>query len=54
MAKGESDQFVKRLRELGKDVTYVEDDRTGHGWTKRPAYLAAYGRIGEFLLRHLA
>lgn len=51
--KGESDQFVKRLRELGKDVTYVEEERTGHGWPTRSAYREAYGRISDFLLRRL-
>lgn len=51
--KGESDQLVRRLRELGKNVTYVEQDRTGHGWTTRAAYREAYGRIGDFLLSHL-
>ena len=51
--KGESDQMVKRLRELGKDVTYIEQDHTGHGWTTRAAHRDAYGRIADFLLQRL-
>lgn len=51
--RGESDQLTERLRELGKDVTYIAQERTGHGWTKRDAYAEAYGMIGTFLLRHL-
>ncbi len=51
--KGESDQMTQRLRELGKDITYVEQANTGHGWTTRGAYREAYGMIAAFLLRHL-
>lgn len=51
--KGESDQMTRRLRELGKDVTYIEQQRTGHGWTTRAAYRDAYATIGDFLLKHL-
>jgi dipeptidyl aminopeptidase/acylaminoacyl peptidase len=54
VAKSESDQMVRRLRELGKDVTYVEQEGAGHGWTTRRMYRDAYGRIGDFLLSHLA
>jgi dipeptidyl aminopeptidase/acylaminoacyl peptidase len=51
--KAESDQFVKRMRELGKDVAYVEESATGHGWTTQAAYRAAYARIADFLVTHL-
>ncbi len=51
--KGQSDQIAQRLRELGKDVTYIEQALSGHGWTTREAYRDAYGTIADFLLRHL-
>ena len=53
VAKSESDQIVKRFRDLGKDVSYIEQGRSGHGWTSREAYRESYGAIADFLLARL-
>jgi dipeptidyl aminopeptidase/acylaminoacyl peptidase len=53
VVKGESDQMVEKLRELGRDVDYVVFDDEGHGFTKRPNELKAYRLASEWLERHL-
>jgi dipeptidyl aminopeptidase/acylaminoacyl peptidase len=53
VVKGESDQMVAKLREVGRDVEYVVFDHEGHGFTKRPNELRAYRLAAEWLERHL-
>jgi dipeptidyl aminopeptidase/acylaminoacyl peptidase len=53
VVKGESDQLVDKLRELGREVQYVVFDDEGHGFTKRPNELKAYRLAAEWLERHL-
>jgi dipeptidyl aminopeptidase/acylaminoacyl peptidase len=53
VVKGESDQMVAKLRELGRDVEYVVFDDEGHGFTKRSNELKAYRLAAEWLERHL-
>jgi len=53
VVKGESDQLVEQLRSLGREVEYVVFDDEGHGFTKRPNELKAYGLAAEWLERHL-
>jgi len=53
VVKGESDQLVEKLRELGRDVEYVVFDDEGHGFTKRTNELRAYRLAGEWLEKHL-
>ena len=54
VVKGESDQLVEKLKSLGRDVEYVVFDDEGHGFTKRPNELKAYGLAAEWLERHLS
>jgi dipeptidyl aminopeptidase/acylaminoacyl peptidase len=53
VVKGESDQMVEKLRELGRDVEYVVFDDEGHGFTKRANELKAYRLAAEWLEQHL-
>jgi dipeptidyl aminopeptidase/acylaminoacyl peptidase len=53
VVKGESDQMVERLRELGRQVEYVVFDDEGHGFTKRTNELKAYRLAADWLERHL-
>jgi dipeptidyl aminopeptidase/acylaminoacyl peptidase len=53
VVKGESDQLVEKLKSLGRDVEYVVFDDEGHGFTKRPNELKAYGLAAEWLEKHL-
>ena len=53
VVKGESDQMVAKLQELGRDVEYVVFDDEGHGFTKRPNELKAYRLAAEWLEQHL-
>jgi dipeptidyl aminopeptidase/acylaminoacyl peptidase len=53
VVKGESDQLVEKLRELGREVEYVVFDDEGHGFTKRPNELKAYRLAAEWLERYL-
>ena len=53
VVKGESDQLVEKLRELGRDVEYVVFDDEGHGFTKRPNELKAHRLAGAWLEQHL-
>jgi dipeptidyl aminopeptidase/acylaminoacyl peptidase len=54
VVKGESDQMVDRLRELGRDVEYVVFEDEGHGFTRRRNEVKALGLAAEFLERKLA
>jgi dipeptidyl aminopeptidase/acylaminoacyl peptidase len=53
VVKGESDQMVERLRELGREVEYVVFDDEGHGFTKRQNELKAFRASAEWLERYL-
>jgi dipeptidyl aminopeptidase/acylaminoacyl peptidase len=53
VVKGESDQLVEKLHSLGREVEYVVFDDEGHGFTKRPNELKAYGLAAEWLEKHL-
>ncbi|CAN5148520.1 S9 family peptidase [soil metagenome] len=53
VVKGESDQLVEKLKSLGREVEYVVFDDEGHGFTKRPNELKAYGLATEWLEKHL-
>jgi dipeptidyl aminopeptidase/acylaminoacyl peptidase len=53
VVKGESDQFVEKLRSLGRDVDYVVFDDEGHGFTKRPNELKAYRLAADWLEQRL-
>jgi dipeptidyl aminopeptidase/acylaminoacyl peptidase len=53
VVKGESDQMVEKLRELGRDVEYVVFDDEGHGFTKRANELKAYRLAADWLEQHL-
>jgi dipeptidyl aminopeptidase/acylaminoacyl peptidase len=53
VVKGESDQMVEKLRELGRDVEYVVFDDEGHGFTKRTNELKAYRLAADWLEQHL-
>lgn len=53
VVKGESDQMVERLRELGREVEYVVFDDEGHGFTKRENQLRAFRLASDWFERHL-
>jgi dipeptidyl aminopeptidase/acylaminoacyl peptidase len=53
VVKGESDQLVEKLESLGREVEYVVFDDEGHGFTKRPNELKAYGLAAGWLEKHL-
>ena len=48
-----ADAMVKSLREAGRDVTYVVYPDEGHGFARPENNLDFYGRVEEFLARHL-
>lgn len=49
----ESEQIVDAVKRRGLDVELHIYDDEGHIFSKRPNLIDAYGRIGEFLTRHL-
>jgi dipeptidyl aminopeptidase/acylaminoacyl peptidase len=53
VVKGESDQLVDKLKSLGREVEYVVFGDEGHGFTKRPNELKAYGHAAEWLEKYL-
>jgi len=53
VVKGESDQMVERLRELGREVEYVVFDDEGHGFTKRENQLRAFRLASDWFEQHL-
>ncbi len=54
VVKGESDQMVERLRELGRTVEYLVFEDEGHGFTKTSNSLKALRMSAEWLERHLS
>jgi dipeptidyl aminopeptidase/acylaminoacyl peptidase len=53
VVKGESDQLVDKLRELGREVEYVVFEDEGHGFTKRQNEVKAMKLSADWLERHL-
>ncbi len=53
VVKGESDQLVDKLRELGREVEYVVFEDEGHGFTKRQNEVKALSLAADWLERHL-
>lgn len=51
--KSESDQFVEKLRSMGRQVEYVVFPDEGHGYTKQKYEFAAFKRVTEFLVERL-
>ncbi|MEP0773013.1 MAG: S9 family peptidase [Acidobacteriota bacterium] len=49
----ESDQMVQAMRDKGLPVTYVVYTDEGHGFARPSNRLDFYGRVDEFLARHL-
>ena len=54
VVKGESDQLVDRLRELGREVEYVVFEDEGHGFTKRQNEVKAMSLAAGWFERHLS
>jgi len=48
-----ADAMVKALREAGREVTYVVYPDEGHGFARPENQLDFYGRVEEFLAKHL-
>ncbi|MDQ4074526.1 MAG: prolyl oligopeptidase family serine peptidase, partial [Thermoproteota archaeon] len=53
VAKSESDQIVKRIRDNGMDVEYMLFEDEGHGFTKYSNQIKALKRSAEFLIEKL-
>ncbi len=53
VAKGESDQIVKKLNDRGLDVDYMVFEDEGHGFTKNSNQIKALRRSAEFLVEKL-
>jgi dipeptidyl aminopeptidase/acylaminoacyl peptidase len=51
--KPESDQIVRALRDLGREVEYLVAADEGHGFASEESNQALFARIEEFLARHL-
>jgi dipeptidyl aminopeptidase/acylaminoacyl peptidase len=49
----ESDQVVKKLKEMGKDVEYLVFEDEGHGFMKTDNELKAYESIVKFITEKL-
>jgi dipeptidyl aminopeptidase/acylaminoacyl peptidase len=45
--------MVKALRDAGREVTYVVYPDEGHGFARPENRLDFYGRVEEFLAKHL-
>jgi dipeptidyl aminopeptidase/acylaminoacyl peptidase len=54
VVKPESDQFVEKLRALGRQVDYIVLPDEGHGFTKQKNEFAVYKKVTEFLTEQLA
>ncbi|MDP8930033.1 MAG: S9 family peptidase [Actinomycetota bacterium] len=54
VVRGESDQMVERLRELGGEVAYVVFEDEGHGFTRRSNQIRAARLTADWLEHHLA
>jgi dipeptidyl aminopeptidase/acylaminoacyl peptidase len=53
VVKPESDQFVEKLRSMGRTVDYEVFEDEGHGFTKRPNELRAMRLSAEWLEKYL-
>ena len=53
VVKGESDQFVEKLRAMGRETDYMVIPDEGHGFTKQKNEFAAYQKITDFLVAQL-
>ena len=53
VVKGESDQMVARLRELGREVEYEVFEDEGHGFTRYTNEIRGYRLTAGWLERHL-
>lgn len=51
--KAESDQIVRALRDLGREVEYLVAADEGHGFANEESNLALFAKIEEFLAAHL-
>ena len=51
--KGESDQIVAALRDLGREVVYLLAEDEGHGFARRENRLAVAVAIEKFFAQHL-
>jgi dipeptidyl aminopeptidase/acylaminoacyl peptidase len=49
----ESDEIVEAVRRKGVSVEYVLFDDEGHGFVKKENEIEGYGKILEFLDKHL-
>ncbi|QSB16396.1 S9 family peptidase [Natronosporangium hydrolyticum] len=54
VVKGESDQMVARLQELGREVEYVVFDDEGHGFTRRSNEVRAMRLTADWFTDRLA
>ncbi len=54
VVKPESDQMVKRLQSLGREVEYEVFEDEGHGFTRRSNELRAFRLSADWLERYLA
>jgi len=52
--KHEADQFVERMRALGRDVEYLVFEDEGHGAVSPANMKTSMETIDAFLLKHLA
>lgn len=51
--KAESDQIVRALRDLGREVEYLVAADEGHGFANEESNLALFAKVEEFLAAHL-
>ncbi|HUF89926.1 MAG TPA: S9 family peptidase [Gemmatimonadota bacterium] len=51
--KAESDQIVRALRDLGREVEYLVAADEGHGFANEESNLALFAKVEDFLARHL-
>ena len=49
----QADAMVKALRAAGRDVTYIQYPDEGHGFARPENNLDFFGRVEEFLAKHL-
>ena len=53
VVKGESDQIVAQLEQLGREVSYMVFEDEGHGFTKTANWLKALGAAAAWFEQHL-
>jgi dipeptidyl aminopeptidase/acylaminoacyl peptidase len=51
--KAESDQIVRALRDLGREVEYLVAADEGHGFASEESNQALFAKVEEFLAAHL-